>query len=178
MLIHSTQTHINNEEKNEDNVILIHRLSAALTGAILMFGATTNCAMADLTYMQADLQGIKTMSVLVESIDSNSCGITTDQVKTALLYTLSQSKISVIPKDGVPTDLYVNITILPDCSAAEVILELQTIAVIRETNRTAYMATVWDTEDLLTGGDMESRVDSAVNELTQKFVVDWNAANP
>jgi hypothetical protein len=156
MLIHSTQTHINNEEKNEDNVILIHRLSAALTGAILMFGATTNCAMADLTYMQADLQGIK----------------------TALLYTLSQSKISVIPKDGVPTDLYVNITILPDCSAAEVILELQTIAVIRETNRTAYMATVWDTEDLLTGGDMESRVDSAVNELTQKFVVDWNAANP
>jgi hypothetical protein len=160
-------------------VRLQRRLGSALASIIIiMFSMTTSRAMADLTYKQSLLQGLKTMSVLVEGIDSNSCGLTADQVKTSVLYTLSQSRISVSSNLGVPTDLYINIDILSDCSAADIDIELSTIATIMQTKRIVFNAGVWKAGTLLTGGDMESRVNSSVNELTQQFVVDWNAANP
>jgi hypothetical protein len=113
-------------------VILMQRLGAILASAILTFGATTNSAMASLTVDQDGLREIKAISVLVEGIRSNSCGVTEDQVETSARYTLSQSRVHV--SSGRESSLYFNVNLLSDCSAAEVTIELNTTARVVQTN--------------------------------------------
>jgi hypothetical protein len=160
------------------NKVLQRRLSAVLASTFFSFSATMSSAMASLTPDQANLKGLKVMSVYVEEIKSNSCDVTESQVKTSVLYTLSQSKIVISSNLGVSTNLYVNVNIFPDCSVVHIDLQLNTIAKITQTNHIACLAVIWDQGFLLANGDMESRVNSKVDELTKKFVVDWNTANP
>lgn len=122
------------------------------------------------------LKNIAASSLVVENMPSNDCGLAADDVRTSIRFILSQSRFRV-SDDIAGTYLYARVTIFQDCSAADVLLELKSIARVVANNQ-AEMAILWEDGDLLGGGNMHARVLDAAEELTKKFVADWSAANP
>jgi hypothetical protein len=123
----------------------------------------------------SNLTGIRTLGYLVESISSNECGIRAEDVETSLNFVLSQSRIRVVP--SADSYVYVNVSVLEDCNAADVTVSVETPARIVANSRYT-IVNVWHDGSLLTGrSEMRERVLSEVETLMKRLVVDWSSVN-
>jgi hypothetical protein len=122
------------------------------------------------------LKGLTAFDVVVEQISSNICGVDEDDVKSNTQSVLTQSRMPV--DVSAPSDIYVNVNVLDDCTAAQITISVNTPVTITRTNSFA-IATVWSEGVLLSGrADMKDRVMREVQTLTKKLVVDWSSMNP
>jgi len=126
--------------------------------------------------ISTNLTKLSTLAVLVEDVNSNSCGLTKEDVDTSLRFVLNQSKI-FIPNAGAQDYIYLNVSILDDCSAASVELNVNSEVKVVSNQRVVYGATIWNEGELLSGPNMRSRVMTAVEELAKRLVVVWSSVN-
>jgi hypothetical protein len=147
-----------------------------LIALIFAVASLTAAAPASAGIEALPLKGIRSLSVLIEEVSPNSCGVTKADLETDVRYVLSQSRIKIV--DNVFGGyVYVAVTVLDDCSAANVEIAVEVNAVISRTKREE-LVDIWDKTELLGGrSEMQTRIGDTVEQLTKKLVVDWASVN-
>ena len=132
------------------------------------------------TVQALGLVGIREVGILIERLDKGAagCGVDTQTLTTSLKFVLQQSRIKISDNPDDKPYLYLNLNILPDCTAS-VMLILFAGATIDHTQRHV-TANVWQDGGLMTSykHTARQRISNYVESLAKKFVVDWNFANP
>jgi hypothetical protein len=126
------------------------------------------------TVEASHLRGIQGFSVVIEDLSSSAqqCGITRQELDTSLRFILSQSKIIIDKDQGAIIDL--NVTVSDNCDAS-VVLKVITPAKTLITNK-VLPASIWR-QGMLILGHAKIYIDSAVEDLAKKLVVDWSSVN-
>jgi hypothetical protein len=128
------------------------------------------------SYEARYLKGLKSFHIIVETIPSNSCGVTEDDVRSSVQFVLTQSRIHII--QNAENWIYVNVGVLNNCSAADIYISVIVPVTLLQTKRFA-SGEIWRDGKLLGGvSDMQSRVMSAVEQVMKNLVVDWSSVNP
>lgn len=150
------------------------RTVICLVLALCFYASSTEMARSQ-SYSARYLRGLRDFSVLVESINSNDCGVDAGSVETSLRFILAQASITL--DSGSSNTLYLNVNVLPNCSAASIDLQVQTLGKVSSA-QFPILVSVWQEGALLGGvGNMNQRVQDAVEEQTKKFVADWASVN-
>jgi hypothetical protein len=121
------------------------------------------------------LRGVKEVTILVEPFQSSACGLNVDDVTTSVSFILGQSAIKI--GNNASIIIYVNVNNMDNCLTSNVTLEVLAPVTVLGTNTFVTNATIWDVQELMTGGNQRSRILETVEELCKRLVVDWNSVN-
>jgi hypothetical protein len=147
------------------------RYIAQLMFAFCMFQHAMLCQSID----ASSLKGIKEISVVVEGLGNNACGVSKEDVTTSVKFIIGQSAIRL--SDTALYHAYVVLSSLEGCTASSVHLYVTAPVTIQGTGVTDYAAFIWNEGGILSGPDQKARILAQIESYCKSMVVDWNSVN-
>jgi len=149
-------------------------VAAILALAVLVVPRQASVAQSNSVHL---LRGIKSFDIVLD-VSQNRCGVSQDDIKTSVIFVLSQSRMRILKESRGSSswlDLTVNIT--DNCNAADVYIYAYSYATVTTNGEHDYVA-LWRSGAILSGSDnLRQRVLDEVAARAKALVVAWSSAN-
>ena len=127
------------------------------------------------------LAGLRSFTIVIANLDEEdetSCGLTSTGLYASLRSVLSQSDIAVTDDTRADGIIYLQVTVLSNCTA-NITLNVQTSVTINKTGARIF-APVWERERFrtgLSGRSAGAAIRQSVEGIATMLVNDWNSVN-